>query len=210
MNFKNKLVALSIKNRIRPHKSLKGKQIQLDEAPYNGKYWLWHDLWPSQFLPPSYCNGQCAALTPSAVEKIYAEAKQTNRNDFRLEDFYYVGILRLVFILVHHLCRVVICLLIGWWHKLERKPWKDTKQVFQSRNPSHIITMVLFNQFAVTMVGQQVTKSFKKLLIDIKRIQNRFLHHRNPSSYIRLQVVIYNNQAVEFNHFISKFFKINS
>ena len=80
---------------------LKGKQIELDSAPYNGKYWLWHNLWPSGYLPPSYCNGQCAGLTPSAVEKIYTEAKQTNRNDFRLEDFYYVGILRMVFILVH-------------------------------------------------------------------------------------------------------------
>jgi len=38
-------------------------------------------------------------VTPSAAAKIYYQAKQTDRNDFRLEDFYYVGILRLVFIL---------------------------------------------------------------------------------------------------------------
>ena len=78
---------------------MKGKRIQLESAPYNGKYWLWHDLWPKGYLPPSYCNGQCAAVTPSAAAKIYHEAKQTKRNDFRLEDFYYVGILRLVCIL---------------------------------------------------------------------------------------------------------------
>ena len=64
-------------------------------APYRGKYWLWHELWPSQFKPPSYCNGQCALLTSEAVSKIYSAAKVTNRNNFRLEDFYYVGILRL-------------------------------------------------------------------------------------------------------------------
>ena len=77
---------------------MKGKRIELESAPYSGKYWLWHDLWPKGYLPPSYCNGQCAAVTPSAAAKIYHEAKQTNRNDFRLEDFYYVGILRLVLI----------------------------------------------------------------------------------------------------------------
>ena len=64
-------------------------------APYRGKYWLWHELWPSQFKPPSYCNGQCALLTSEAVSKIYSAAKTTNRNNFRLEDFFYVGIMRM-------------------------------------------------------------------------------------------------------------------
>ena len=74
---------------------ISGNPIQNAQAPYNGKYWLWHELWPSQFKPPSYCNGQCALLTSEAVSKIYNAAKITNRNNFRLEDFYYVGILRL-------------------------------------------------------------------------------------------------------------------
>lgn len=34
-------------------------------------------------------------MTSEAVSKIYNAAKVTNRNNFRLEDFYYVGILRL-------------------------------------------------------------------------------------------------------------------
>ena len=72
-----------------------GNPIQNARAPYNGKYWLWHELWPSQFKPPSYCNGQCALLTSEAASKIYNAAKITNRNNFRLEDFFYVGILRL-------------------------------------------------------------------------------------------------------------------
>ena len=62
---------------------------------FSGKYWLWHELWPSQYKPPVYCNGQCALLTANAVEKIYDVAQTTNRNNFRLEDFFYGGILRL-------------------------------------------------------------------------------------------------------------------
>lgn len=72
-----------------------GNPITISRAPYSGKYWLWHELWPSQYKPPSYCNGQCALLTSEAVSKIYNAAKVTNRNNFRLEDFFYVGILRL-------------------------------------------------------------------------------------------------------------------
>ena len=72
-----------------------GNPIENARAPYSGKYWLWHELWPSQFKPPSYCNGQCALLTSEAVSKIYSAAKTTNRNNFRLEDFFYVGIMRM-------------------------------------------------------------------------------------------------------------------
>ena len=33
-------------------------------------------------------------MSPAAVERIYQAAIRTNRNEFRLEDFYYTGILR--------------------------------------------------------------------------------------------------------------------
>ena len=63
-------------------------------APHTGKYYLWEELYPENFKPPAYCNGQCAMMTSSAADKIYAAARKTNRHEFRLEDFYYVGILR--------------------------------------------------------------------------------------------------------------------
>ena len=63
-------------------------------APHTGKYYLWNNLYPELYTPPSYCNGQCAMLTASAAEKIYEAAQNTDRHEFRLEDFYFVGILR--------------------------------------------------------------------------------------------------------------------
>ena len=63
-------------------------------APYNGKYYLYSDLWPLQYKVPAYCNGQCALLNHEAALKIYSEATRTQRHSFRLEDFFYVGILR--------------------------------------------------------------------------------------------------------------------
>lgn len=59
-----------------------------------GKYYLWNDLWPVNYEVPKYCNGQCALLNANAAERIYAEARRTDRHQFRLEDFFYVGILR--------------------------------------------------------------------------------------------------------------------
>ena len=63
-------------------------------APHTGKYYLWEELYPENYKPPSYCNGQCAMLTSKAAEEIYQMAKKTDRHEFRLEDFYYIGILR--------------------------------------------------------------------------------------------------------------------
>ena len=63
-------------------------------APYVGKYYLWNDLWPINYEVPQYCNGQCALMNANAAEKIYTEARRTARHQFRLEDFFYVGILR--------------------------------------------------------------------------------------------------------------------
>ena len=63
-------------------------------APHTGKYYLWNNLYPELYTPPSYCNGQCAMLTASAADKIYEVAQNTDRNEFRLEDFYFGGILR--------------------------------------------------------------------------------------------------------------------
>ena len=65
-----------------------------DSAPYDGKYYLYTDLWPLQYNVPAYCNGQCALLNHDAALKIYWETTRTQRHDFRLEDFFYVGILR--------------------------------------------------------------------------------------------------------------------
>ena len=73
---------------------IKGDTISMSEAPYFGKYYLWTDLWPVNYVVPEYCNGQCALLNNQAATKIFNEAKRTARHGFRLEDFFYVGILR--------------------------------------------------------------------------------------------------------------------
>ena len=73
---------------------LKGKSVCQSIAPYTTKYFIWHDLWPIKYPPPAYCNGQCAALTAQAAEDIYQQAMLTNPHNFRIEDFYYQGILR--------------------------------------------------------------------------------------------------------------------
>ena len=63
-------------------------------APYDGKYYVWADLWPPTHSVPAYCNGQCTLLNEDAAERIYTEAMRTDRHGFRLEDFFYIGILR--------------------------------------------------------------------------------------------------------------------
>ena len=63
-------------------------------APYSGKYYVWADLWPPNYTVPAYCNGQCTLLNEDAAERIYTEAMRTDRHGFRLEDFFYIGILR--------------------------------------------------------------------------------------------------------------------
>ena len=73
---------------------IKGKPINMESAPLTGKYYLWDELFPSAYSPPPYCNGQCSLLTKPAAAAIYAEAKTTDRHEFRLEDFYFTGILR--------------------------------------------------------------------------------------------------------------------
>ena len=38
---------------------LRGNPIELDNAPYFGKYYIWNDQWPLIYKIPRYCNGQC-------------------------------------------------------------------------------------------------------------------------------------------------------
>ena len=73
---------------------LKGRLIEPMSAPYSGKYYLYPDIWPPSHIVPSYCNGQCSLLTRAAAEKIIDTALNTARHEFRLEDFYFAGILR--------------------------------------------------------------------------------------------------------------------
>ncbi|CBY11048.1 unnamed protein product [Oikopleura dioica] len=73
---------------------LKGRPIDPTSAPYSGKYYIYPDIWPPSHIVPSYCNGQCCLLTRAAAEKIFSIALNTSRHEFRLEDFYFAGILR--------------------------------------------------------------------------------------------------------------------
>ena len=73
---------------------LKGKMIDLDRFSFSGKYFVWRDSWKDGHVPPNYCNGQCNAMTSSAAMAIFREAKTTDRNNMRLEDVYFAGILR--------------------------------------------------------------------------------------------------------------------
>ena len=73
---------------------LPGNFLALDAAPYSGKYFLFPEMWPVEYAPPKYCNGQCSLWSAAAVERIFKQALQTDRHEFRLEDFYFGGILR--------------------------------------------------------------------------------------------------------------------
>ena len=73
---------------------LKGRMIHLDRFSFTGKYFVWRESWKDGHVPPSYCNGQCNAMTSSAASAIFHEAKTTNRNNMRLEDVFFAGILR--------------------------------------------------------------------------------------------------------------------
>ena len=73
---------------------LKGKMISLDRFSFSGKYFVWRESWKIGHVPPQYCNGQCNAMTSSAAMAIFREAQTTNRNNMRLEDVYFAGILR--------------------------------------------------------------------------------------------------------------------
>lgn len=73
---------------------LPGNYLSLDAAPYSGKYFLFPEMWPVEYTPPKYCNGQCSIWSAAAVERIFKQALRTDRHEFRLEDFYFGGILR--------------------------------------------------------------------------------------------------------------------
>ena len=88
---------------------LRGQPIHLEHAPYFGKYYIWHDQWPVVYDIPPYCNGQCMAASAKrsvdlystqkseldfSARAIYRAAAHTDRHDLRIEDMYYVGIMR--------------------------------------------------------------------------------------------------------------------
>ena len=73
---------------------LKGRMIHLDRFSFAGKYYVWRESWKDGHVPPPYCNGQCNAMTSAAASAIFHEAKTTNRNNMRLEDVFFAGILR--------------------------------------------------------------------------------------------------------------------
>lgn len=55
---------------------------------------MWVNQYPPEYIIPNYCNGQCGAMTGTDAHKIYEMARLTDRNDLRIEDVYYTGILR--------------------------------------------------------------------------------------------------------------------
>lgn len=61
---------------------------------YTSKWFFWLSQVPANYEIPDYCNGNCNALTAKAVHRIYAEAKNTNRHEFRIEDMYFTGFMR--------------------------------------------------------------------------------------------------------------------
>ncbi|CAG5094676.1 Oidioi.mRNA.OKI2018_I69.XSR.g13768.t1.cds [Oikopleura dioica] len=73
---------------------LPGNYLSLDAAPYTGKYFLFPEMWPVDYKPPKYCNGQCSLWSKTAVTRVFKEALRTDRREFRLEDFFFSGILR--------------------------------------------------------------------------------------------------------------------
>ena len=66
---------------------------------------------------PRYCNGNCHALNKDAMLEIYAQARITNRNEMRIEDKYFTGILSWVFISIS-----------GQGFDLN---WKSTESIFE-------------------------------------------------------------------------------
>jgi len=73
---------------------MKGYPIYNYAVSYVGKYYVWADQWPSSHQVPKYCNGQCVGMYSDSARRIYEAAAQTDLNDFRLEDFFFSGILR--------------------------------------------------------------------------------------------------------------------
>ena len=88
---------LKIENGNTKMRCLKGLSIVDKDSKlvrYYGKYYFWIDQIPPQYFVPNYCNGQCTAMTGKDANEIYKMAKITKRNNFRIEDIYYTGILR--------------------------------------------------------------------------------------------------------------------
>ena len=61
---------------------------------YIGKWWIKLSQWPPKFAIPKYCNGSCNSMTAAAAYKIWLAAKRTSRHDLRIEDLFFLGILR--------------------------------------------------------------------------------------------------------------------
>ena len=61
---------------------------------YSGKWWNWYSDWDPRYKIPQYCNGNCNSLAGEAAYKIWIEAQRTNRHSMRIEDKFFLGILR--------------------------------------------------------------------------------------------------------------------
>ena len=61
---------------------------------YTSKWFNWYSDWQPKYAIPRYCNGNCKSLTGEAAYKIWTEAQRTNRRTMRIEDKFYLGVLR--------------------------------------------------------------------------------------------------------------------
>ena len=61
---------------------------------FTNKWWNWYSDWEPKYAVPKYCNGNCNSMTGVAAYKIWNEAQRTNRRSFRIEDKFFLGVLR--------------------------------------------------------------------------------------------------------------------
>ena len=61
---------------------------------YTNKWFVWLDQLNPRYNIPDYCNGNCNAMTSEAALKIWEQAKMTDRKGFRIEDMYFLGLIR--------------------------------------------------------------------------------------------------------------------
>ena len=61
---------------------------------YMSKWFYWLDAIDPAYELPTYCNGNCNALTGKAALRIWEQAQNTDRQGFRIEDLYFLGFMR--------------------------------------------------------------------------------------------------------------------
>jgi len=76
------------------HKGLSYLKNGVIAKTYTSKWWNWYSDWPPEYRIPKYCNGNCNSMAGEAAYKIWVEAQRTNRHSMRIEDKYFLGILR--------------------------------------------------------------------------------------------------------------------